>query len=306
MTVHFVYPYDPEKIAAPWTIGNNLTWKMQKAGLEVKNYNWDSFDDITPLPGDILLGHPHPEMNRVFNRNFHKNFKKVISLCPWNGLPEWEAQLAPIVPECDAAFFICADYWQQRTPSWFSGKCLDMAISQKIFKQKKFKFNAPGRRQFLFLSCTVENKNPGMLTEIKKRFPAFACAHFGFGHVEGIENFGHFDPVIGLPSFEAFQAHLPYYDFVVMTSKNDANPTVILEAMAYGLIPICTPQCGWGEEDALHIPLDDIDEATSIIYDLSLRTKDHELNYRQNHYLQRKKLYTWDRFCTPIIEEILK
>ncbi len=56
------------------------------------------------------------------------------------------------------------------------------------------------------------------------------------------------------------------YDFLITVGSSDANPTTILEAMAWGLIPVCSVQSGYeGFSGIRNISIDDMEDAVATI-----------------------------------------
>ena len=58
------------------------------------------------------------------------------------------------------------------------------------------------------------------------------------------------------------QKKIKNYDFLIQVSENDANPSIILEAISWGLIPIITKGCGYNElSKKLYISNEELDKA---------------------------------------------
>ena len=58
---------------------------------------------------------------------------------------------------------------------------------------------------------------------------------------------------LGLQDFSAGDARraVAQFDFMITVGRRDANPTTVLEAMAWGLVPICTPQSGYQDHPGI-------------------------------------------------------
>jgi hypothetical protein len=95
------------------------------------------------------------------------------------------------------------------------------------------------------------------------------------------------------------------YDFLLTVGTADANPTTILEAMAWGLIPVCSVQSGYeGFSGIRNISIDDIKDSVVTIKNLQsvseeqLKLWQHEnLDCLDNHF-------NWGRFCSQVLDEI--
>jgi hypothetical protein len=92
------------------------------------------------------------------------------------------------------------------------------------------------------------------------------------------------------------------YDFLITVGNSDANPATILEAMAWGLIPVCTPQSGYEEDDGVvNIPLGDIEKAKRILNHLQ-EVPAEWLFRRQSENLRRLDAhFNWDRFAGQVV-----
>ena len=94
-------------------------------------------------------------------------------------------------------------------------------------------------------------------------------------------------------------------DIFVNPSNSDANPTTLLESMAWGTIITCTKQSGyWKDPLFTNIDLQDLPGSVATIRQL-LETSDEKLMERAA--AGRKAIetrYTWDRFCNTIWNEL--
>jgi hypothetical protein len=75
----------------------------------------------------------------------------------------------------------------------------------------------------------------------------------------------------------------------------------VLEAMAWGLVPVCTPQSGYESEAGIvNVPLDDVKGAVEVLRQLqSAPAADLEaLRAINDRELDRR--YTWDRFAGQV------
>jgi hypothetical protein len=95
------------------------------------------------------------------------------------------------------------------------------------------------------------------------------------------------------------------YDFLLTVGNSDPNPTTILESMAWGLVPVCTPQSGYEEPDGvINVPPNDVAAAGAVLRRLQ-HLPEAELHALQQANLQRlDNHYNWDRFASQVIDAI--
>jgi glycosyltransferase involved in cell wall biosynthesis len=306
-TVHLVYPHGP-MTATPDAIGRNLGQRLETR-YRVVYYDWTDRDEIHPEPGDVLLGHPHPARDTVFRRSSRlRGWRRVLMLSPFNGDPGQVAFLDSIIKRCDLYLAITGPYWLKwlgsSTFSHWAPKVvrLDLAISRQDFPVLRDRFNEPGRRRFVYIGHTGSTKNTPYLSEIAKRLPALDFAWIGPGDrpIEGVRALGRQDF-----RTQASRDLVSGFDFLLMVSKYDSNPTTILEAMSWGLIPICTPQCGYDDTPTiLNVPLNDAETAARLLLDLETVPSDDLLEIQRGNWDLLDTHYTWDRFAAQVIDAI--
>ena len=88
---------------------------------------------------------------------------------------------------------------------------------------------------------------------------------------------------------------------MIQTSNYDANPSTVLEAMSWGLIPVITPQCGYKKEKSIiNIPLNKVNKVFDIVNKLQQipNQKLHKLQLENWKIL--KKFYSWSKFRNTI------
>src|ERR1035437_10468265 len=89
---------------------------------------------------------------------------------------------------------------------------------------------------------------------------------------------------------------------MLTVGKADANPTTILEAMAWGLIPICTPTSGYqGIRNIPNVPRDDAPAAAAILRHLLAADESELVAMQSENWRQLDEHYTWDRFAAQVI-----
>jgi hypothetical protein len=87
------------------------------------------------------------------------------------------------------------------------------------------------------------------------------------------------------------------YDFMITVGRSDANPMSVLEAMGWGLLPICTPQSGYvGEAGVANVPVDDLDGALAVLDSLQVAPARQLEAARLANDDRLAQHYTWQRF----------
>ena len=96
------------------------------------------------------------------------------------------------------------------------------------------------------------------------------------------------------------------YDFLIHTSSHDANPSTILEAMSWGLIPITTKQCGYdNEKGIINIPLNKLDSTVKILKKFQSIDIKKLLYLQKNNHKRIKDFYNWNNFRKKIRSIVL-
>lgn len=306
-TVHLVYPHGP-RIEAPDSIGRNLGERLQ-ARYRVVYHDWTDRGVIQPGSGDVLLGHPHPSRGTIFRRSSGRSgWRRILMLSPFNGDPSQVAFNDSIIRRCDLYLAITGPYWFKRLEgsafSHWAPKMirLDLAVDREDFPPIKRAFNEPGKRRFVYIGHTGRLKNTPYLSDIARRLPGTEFTWIGPGDV----------PIRDLkrlvvPDFAAPEARrlVAQFDFLINVSTFDANPTTILEAMAWGLIPVCTPQSGYDDiPTILNVPLNDPETAAPLLMDLQALPSENLARIQRSNWGLLDTHYTWDRFADQVIEAI--
>jgi glycosyltransferase involved in cell wall biosynthesis len=306
-TVHLIYPHGP-LIATPDAIGRNLGERLE-ARYKVVYHDWTDRDDIHPEPGDVLLGHPHPSRGTVFRRSsLHSGWQRVILLAPFSTDLAQVAFLDSVIRHCDLFLAITGPYWFDRLEgsacSHWKPKMvrLDLAIDRGDFPPIKSGFNEPGRRSFVYIGHTGWWKNTPYLTDLARRLPGIEFAWIGSGNrpIAAVQ-------ALGPQDFrtKASRDLVARFDFMLTVGSHDANPTTILEAMSWGLIPVCTPQSGYDNIPTVpNVPLGDVDKAAQMLLDLETLAADDLMEMQRRNWDLLKAHYTWDRFAGRVIEAI--
>jgi hypothetical protein len=307
-TLHLVYPSNEEKKSSPWSIGNNLSQALQE-NFTVVVHDWSADYAIDPGPNDVLIGHPHPGRKSVFRKSFGGSWARRYVICPFTTNPQQMYFVEPYVRQADAFFAICGPFWAEKveTSSYSHLRSrfihLDMAINSDDWAPLEKVFNSPGNRKFAFIGSSLALKGTPFLEQLAARRSKNEIGWIGASSwvKSNAECVGFLDL-----NSESGRESLSHFDFVISPGRSDANPTVLLEAMSLGLIPICTKESGY--DDPAHfysLRYGKVSEAKILLDDLqSLATK--ELVQRQNQNFTFVKTYSWDRFNSTVCDKILR
>jgi hypothetical protein len=307
-TIHLVYSHG-SGISCPDAIGRNLASRLSKR-YNVKLYDWTDRDAIQPGPDDVLLGHPHPMPWTCFRRSLKQpGWRRKLMISPYHhGDDVQVAFVDPLIPQTDRYLAITGNYWFSSIASsgfvhWLPKMIhLDLAVDQNDFPRIKSRFNPPGKRRFVYIGNCFLGKNVGYLTEIANLMNEAEIAWIGNGRpgIPGLNALGFLD-------FSTARAKeiITQYDFMLTVAKADANPATILEAMAWGLIPVCTPESGYsGYPGIINVPLGDAAHAARILRELQQRPNESLLELQQTNWDLLKSHFSWDRFANQVVDAI--
>ncbi len=306
MTIHLVY-VKGEKKSTPYAITNELASRLALK-YDVKVYDWADNLEIYPKEGDILIGHPNPDPKTVFTRNFHKDgWHKRILMNPFaHAYPRYIAYFDDLVTLSDNYLAICGKYWNDTISDslvahwkpWFIH--LDLAVNTHNFRRVKESFNEAGKRRFLYIGRTADFKGCDFLAKLANENPNIHIGWIGGGKIDSDKIIAH-----GTRDFSQSSSLdlIKEYDFLLTCGRSDANPTTILESAAWGLIPVCTPQSGYYNEDwFVNIPLDDIEKSSEIIQHLNTVDASILIDFQRKSKIALENYYNWDRFARQVIE----
>lgn len=139
-----------------------------------------------------------------------------------------------------------------------------------------------------------------MLT--KRGVGAFSLGRYGNGKktIPGLKPLGFQD--FGTERARQLVAE---YDFTLNVGGADANPATILEAMAWGLVPVCTPQSGYvGFSSIPNIPLNDTKGAVEILRRLQFLPEARLQEMRRSNWKALDLHFSWNRFAAQVISAI--
>jgi len=306
-TIHLVYPHG-SRISCPDAIGRNLAVRLRER-YEVILYDWNDWHAIEPGPNDVLIGHPHPMPWTCFRRSLKRpGWRRIIMMAPFNHDDVQVAFADSFIRYSDLYLAITGNYWFSTIASsgfshWLPKMIhLDLAVDRRDYPPIKLRFNPSGQRRFVYIGNCHKGKNVEYLSEIAKLMKDTDIAWVGNGRsgIKGLKPAGVLDF-----STAHDKDFIAQYDFLITVGKADANPATILEAMAWGLIPVCTQQSGYtGYPGIINVPLDDPLRAAAILQDLQLQNNDSLTRLQAGNWALLDSHFSWDRFAARVIDAI--
>lgn len=306
MTIHLIYPHG-DRISCPDAIGRKLSERLRRT-YPVINYDWTDCGVIEPGDNDVLIGHPHPAPWTVFRRSVRRvGWRRRIVLAPYNHAPGQVAFADRSVRTADLFLAITGRYWfdtvhDSAFAHWRPKMIhVDLAVDRADFPPIKRRFNGAGRRRFLYIGHASRMKNLSYLGKIACSLEEHGISWIGAGRaIDGLLTLGERDF-----RDESARRLVADHDFLISPASADANPVTILEAMAWGIIPICTPQSGYvGQEGIINIPLDDVAKTVMILNRLQYAPEEELERRQQKNWEALERHFNWDRFATQIMEAI--
>lgn len=303
-TVHLVYPAGP-RLATPDAIGRELSERLAER-FRVQLYPWDGFAIARPRTGDYLLGHPHPTPHTTFRRSMGQaGWRRRVILAPFCPAEEvYAAYLAAVVPKCDEFLAICGSHWFEQTSgsifaAWLPRMSrLDLAVNRQHFPRVKAAFCAPGRRRFLYIGNDGPPKNLSFLDRLAGEFPTIEFGWIGPGTSKPRFLRRH-----GQRDFATAEARklVATHDFLITVGLADANPTTVLEAMAWGLVPVCTRESGYSNIPGIvNIDGRDLENAKRTIEFLERAPSSELETLRATNDQALDGEYSWNYFAAKV------
>ncbi|HEX7611815.1 MAG TPA: hypothetical protein VF371_03505 [Candidatus Limnocylindrales bacterium] len=302
-----MYPHG-SRISTPDAIGRELGRRLE-ARYEVIYHDWFDQGVISPEPGDVLLGHPHPHPNSVFRRSLRQEgWSRRLMLAPFShadvrqiAFEDW------VVPKCDLILAITGPYWIRTIAdslcSHWQPKMIPVqhGVDRRDFPPLKTSFAPPGKRRVLYIGHSGRGKGTSYLAEIAALLPQSEFGWMGAGRpIPGLTALGYTDF-----SSQGGKDLVSEFDFLMMTGNADSNPTTILEAMAWGLLPICTPTCGYeGIRGITNVPNGDAPAAAAIVRGLLQADESDLIAMQAANWQLLDGAYNWDRFAADVANAI--
>jgi hypothetical protein len=230
-------------------------------------------------------------------------------LMPYVHVDNYHVSLAdPVIRNCDLYLAVTGAMWFEEVTASISAHWqpkmvhVDLAVDRADFPRVKTTFNPPGSRRFVYIGHTAWYKNTRYLTELSRRLPEFDFSWIGSGDggIPGLRPYGRQDFTTG-----AAQELVAGHDFLLTVGIGDANPTTILEAMSWGLVPVCTPESGYHAQPGIvNIPATDPDKAERTLRSLQLATADELRALQAANDRSLDTHFNWTRFTDQVVGAI--
>jgi glycosyltransferase involved in cell wall biosynthesis len=283
-------------------IGHSLLVELGRDH-RIQAHDFDRMYRIDPEPGDILVGHAHPLPYTVFRRSVRqKGWARRILLEPFNADWNQVGFIDDVIDDCDLFLAITGRYWF----SHMSGPAarwkpkmvhVDLAVNRAHFPKVRHTVAPKGSRKFLYVGNDHPGKNLPYLDAIAGAWRGGTIEWAGRGRpLANVRSLGFVDF-----SSETGRRLISEYDFLITVGNADANPTTVLEAMSWGLVPICTPTSGYVDEPAIvNVPGDDVDGVRAVLDRLQQMEEDEILKRRRWAEERLATHYRWERFIGQI------
>jgi len=306
-TLYFCYSavgdvWSKEPLNSPYSIthhaGNMLKTLARECGYR---YEYVNLDDATPRDlraGDLAVGHLWHAPG-TFMRQALDSPAATILMQPYSHKMVSQGDIAEYVglfDKADALLFITGRYWYDTLPDSPFARIhpkvtrLDMAVNPAAHPFSKTTWNAKGKRGVLSLGGDLPVKGLRHVAELV-RAGGYRHRHIGSINVDVFAHVPQCTVQTGMEFHPAVIREIcQESDFFVTMGESDANPTTLLEAACWGLIPLCTPQSGYWPNDPFP----------------SLTLGDLPGNLAVLDALQQSDAYTLKRMAAAIREHVIE
>ena len=183
---------------------------------------------------------------------------------------------------------------------------LDLGINQKDYPFIKSKFGKNFKRKLIYIgndySYNNFAKNLHYLKKIIDRSKNNNFSSAGNKQVSQEKHYGWLD----FANKNALKI-IKNYDFLIQVSKNDANPSIVLEAISWGLIPLVTKGCGYEElNKKLIISQDNYIEVIKKIDFFQKKDEKYLKKIQKENLNLLTKNFSWKKFQKKIRSIILE
>ncbi len=303
--VHLIYPHG-DAISAPDAIGSHLGTRLSER-YHVVYHDLQEGGVIQPSADEVLLGHAWPS-TAIFERNCRRSgWKRVILMQPYCHGDNQDIFVERFIRCCDMFLAITGSFWFKDIPNskfkhWLPKMIhLDLAVDRQDFPVLKSNFNLPGKRKFVYIGHNAPYKNTNYLAQIAHELPDIELGWIGVNQgLPGVKPLGRIN--FATPEGKAL---ITQHDFMLTVGNADGNPTTILEAMAWGLIPVCTPQSGYANYPGIpNVPLGQPDRAAARLRELQNIPEANLRQMQQRNWEALDHHFNWDRFARQVIQAI--
>jgi len=293
-------------LRAPFSITCHLS-RFLSQRIPTLVYDWGERVCPPVEPDDIVLGHPHSDPATVIQRVFRSEVKcraKALIFPIHHGIPSISTFVVPLVERAAVVFGIMGQFWHETIGNshYAVGKekivRVDMAVDAEEYPLVKTSFNPPGQRGYLYIGANRPEKGIEVMSRTMSRMQGFPRGWIGRGEeIPGMQRLA--EHVDLTPEFVRGLAQR--YDFFVNTSVSDANPTTILEAMAWGFPVACTPESGYHKMPTIMtLSTSDIEGNVRALLELQHAPEERLREIGAANRRLVEEHYTWERFCSTV------
>lgn len=296
---------DTRPLRAPYSIALNLCRYLRERS-PTKLYDIEERGAIRLDKEDVLLGHPWPDPETIVQQTLRKAGPcrcKALIVPVHHGLPDINQYLLPLLDQVDLVFGIMGDYWYDTLEDSFLADLrhklvrLDMAVATDEYPLIKQRFNPPGQRGYFYIGSDRPEKGVDILDRTMGKLGGPRAGVIGCKSLDNVPAIA--EGALLTPTF--MQKLAQDYDFFVNTSRSDANPTTILEAMAWGFPVACTPQSGYYKMPSImELSCTDIDHNVEVLRELQHAPEERLLALSRQNRQRVETHYTWERFCGTV------
>jgi glycosyltransferase involved in cell wall biosynthesis len=309
-SIHIVYPHR-DVPSVPDAIGRQLALALKNHG-SVYWHEYNQIKRLIPRPGDVLIGHAYPCPFSTLRWSMRQSaWSRKILIQPFSLDEREHGHLRHVLDDCDLFLTITGDHWWRRisdsrfSPWLHKMRQIDLGLDRQQFPAIKTSFNPPGQRKLVYIG----NDHPGKgLPELNAiaRLLSVQVTWIGPKRPSGA-GYDHLDSLGAMDwADEGTRRLLAGHDFLVMAGQFDACPVVVLEALSWGLIPVCASTTGYEELPGIvtidaHLPA----QAAATLARLQTFPESQLQALRRDGQALLAQRFTWERFRQQIVDAVV-
>jgi glycosyltransferase involved in cell wall biosynthesis len=264
-----------------YALSAHLCNALSSMGVVVYSYSFMNADAVFKAEQhDILIGHVGPWVRKAYDLGC----RRIILYNPVNRwyatrhlgdieanatIAEQVAMSRMVIAQSGAIWRLTADYPQPEKWRW-----IDIGIDPMLFPRVKHRFNPAGHRRFCFIHLyDADQKGVDIAQEIIRARQTYSFSWIG-GKPFTARNVRLFGPIHNTD--KRFQKIVADCDFILVPSREDAQPGVPIEAMSLGVISVTTYTCGYSYSYPRLIEPNTLDEWLKVV-DFLQQVSDDEL-----------------------------